>query len=115
MRKNWREFFLDCEQIEKVIYPGLADEDQTEIAERILNKNYRGAVFGIRLKTDSREAVYKFMNALKLCTRAASVGDIFTGVVHPATAHAPRTFGGKTRAIGNYGRTFENFGGNRRC
>ena len=26
------------------------------------------------------------MNALQLCTRAASVGDIFTGVVHPATA-----------------------------
>ena len=74
------------EQVEKVIYPGLADEEQTEIAGRILNKNYRGAVLGIRLKTDSREAVYKFMNALQLCTRAASVGDIFTGVVHPATA-----------------------------
>ena len=26
------------------------------------------------------------MNALQLCTRAASVGDIFTGIVHPATA-----------------------------
>jgi cystathionine beta-lyase/cystathionine gamma-synthase len=40
----------------------------------------------VRLKEDSREAVYKFMNALRLCTRAASVGDIFTGIVHPATA-----------------------------
>ena len=26
------------------------------------------------------------MNALNLCTRAASVGDLFTGIVHPATA-----------------------------
>jgi hypothetical protein len=26
------------------------------------------------------------LNALKLCTRAASVGDLFTGIVHPATA-----------------------------
>ncbi len=80
------KFFLDCEQVEKVIYPGLADEDQTEIAGRILNKNYRGAVLGVRLKEDSREAVYSFMNALQLCTRAASVGDIFTGVVHPGSA-----------------------------
>ena len=79
-------FFLDCEQVEKVIYPALANEDQKEICSRILNKNYRGAVLGVRLKTDSREAVYKFMNNLQLCTRAASVGDIFTGIVHPATA-----------------------------
>jgi cystathionine beta-lyase/cystathionine gamma-synthase len=80
------EFLLDCPQVEKVIYPALTDEVQTEIANRILRGNLRGAVLGIRLKTDSREAVYKFMNALQLCTRAASVGDIFTGIVHPATA-----------------------------
>jgi cystathionine beta-lyase/cystathionine gamma-synthase len=80
------EFFLDCEQVERVIYPGLGDETQAEIAGRILRKEFRGAVLGVRLKEDSRELVYRFMNALQLCTRAASVGDIFTGVVHPATA-----------------------------
>lgn len=80
------EFFLDSPQVEKVIYPGLANERQTEIAGRILRKDFRGAVLGVRLKTDSRAEVYRFMNALQLCTRAASVGDIFTGVVHPATA-----------------------------
>lgn len=80
------EFFMDCPTIEKVIYPSLADEAQREVANRILRKNLRGAVLGVKLKTDSRAAVYKFMNALELCTRAASVGDIFTGIVHPATA-----------------------------
>lgn len=80
------EFFLDCPQVEKVIYPGLASERQAEIGGRILRKNFRGAVLGVKLKTDSRADVYRFMNALRLCTRAASVGDIFTGVVHPATA-----------------------------
>lgn len=94
------EFFLDCEQVEKVIYPGLADEAQTEIAGRILNKNYRGAVLGIKLKTDSRASVYKFMNALNLCTRAASVGDIFTGVVHPATATHREMSAGKRARLG---------------
>jgi cystathionine beta-lyase/cystathionine gamma-synthase len=80
------QFFLDCPQVEKVIYPGLADETQTEIATRILRSDLRGAVLGVKLKTDSRAEVYRFMNALKLCTRAASVGDVFTGIVHPATA-----------------------------
>ncbi len=80
------EFFLDCPQVEKVIYPGLATDEEAEIVNRILRSSFRGAVLGVRLKKDSREFVYKFMNALNLCTRAASVGDIFTGVVHPATA-----------------------------
>lgn len=93
-------FFLNCEQVEKVIYPALTDEDQKEICERILNKNYRGAVLGVRLKTDSRERVYKFMNALQLCTRAASVGDIFTGIVHPATATHRELSAAKRARIG---------------
>ncbi len=94
------EFFLDCPQVEKVIYPGLADENQAEIAGRILRKNYRGAVLGVRLKEDSREYVYRFMNALRLCTRAASVGDIFTGVVHPATATHREMSAGRRARLG---------------
>ncbi len=94
------QFFLDCPQIEKVIYPGLSDESQTEIAARILRKDFRGAVLGIRLKTDSRAAVYRFMNALQLCTRAASVGDIFTGVVHPASATHREMSGAKRARLG---------------
>ena len=40
------------------------------------------------------------MNSLKLCTRAASVGDIFTGVVHPATATHRELSPAKRAAIG---------------
>ena len=80
------QFFATSPQVEKVIYPGLRTEAQTEIADRILRSDFRGAVLGVKLREDSREYVYKFMNALQLCTRAASVGDIFTGIVHPATA-----------------------------
>jgi len=80
------EFFLDCPQVEKVIYPGLTTDAEAEMVAQTLRGNFRGAVVGVRLKEDSREFVYKFMNALNLCTRAASVGDIFTGIVHPVTA-----------------------------
>lgn len=94
------QFFLDCPQVEKVIYPALGTDAQAEIAARILRSNYRGAVLGVRLKTDSREAVYRFMNALELCTRAASVGDIFTGIVHPATATHRELSAGKRARLG---------------
>ncbi len=94
------EFFLDSPQVEKVIYPGLADDLQAEIAGRILRKGFRGAVLGVRLKTDSRAEVYRFMNALRLCTRAASVGDIFTGIVHPATATHRELSAGRRARLG---------------
>jgi cystathionine beta-lyase/cystathionine gamma-synthase len=94
------EFLLDCPQVEKVIYPALATDQEGEVVSRILRSNLRGAVLGIRLKENSREAVYKFMNALKLCTRAASVGDIFTGVVHPATATHREMSAGKRARLG---------------
>jgi cystathionine gamma-synthase/methionine-gamma-lyase len=80
------EFFLGCERVERVIYPGLATGVEAEIVKRILRTKFRGAILGVKLKDDSRDSVYKFMNALNLCPRAASVGDIFTGIVHPATA-----------------------------
>jgi cystathionine beta-lyase/cystathionine gamma-synthase len=93
-------FFLECPQVEKVIYPGLADDNQAEIANRILRKNFRGAVLGVRLRTDSRPDVYRFMNSLRLCARAASVGDIFTGIVHPATATHRELSAGKRARLG---------------
>ena len=69
-----------------MIYPALATEEEASVARRILRSDLRGAVVGVKLRTDSRAVVYRFMNELRLCTRAASVGDLFTGVVHPATA-----------------------------
>lgn len=94
------EFFLDCPQVEKVIYPGLTTDDEAEIASRILRKDFRGAILGVRLKTDSREYVYRLMNSLQLCTRAASVGDVFTGVVHPATATHREMSAAKRKRLG---------------
>lgn len=79
-------FLVDCPEVEKVIYPSLATDEQSETVKRILCSGFYGAVLGVKLKEDSREFVYRFMNSLNLCTRAASVGDIFTGIVHPATA-----------------------------
>ena len=73
-------------QISEVIYPKLFDGEDAEALDRTFHGSEFGAIVTIRLAEDTREASYRFLNALNLCTRAASVGDLFTGIVHPATA-----------------------------
>ncbi|MEP6847784.1 MAG: PLP-dependent aspartate aminotransferase family protein, partial [Acidobacteriota bacterium] len=73
-------------QISDVIYPKFFECEQAAALDTSFHGSEYGAIVSIRLSEDSREAAYRFLNALKLCTRAASVGDLFTGIVHPATA-----------------------------
>jgi cystathionine beta-lyase/cystathionine gamma-synthase len=54
--------------IGRVYYPGL------------------GALVSIELRDNTREAAFRFMDALQLCVRSTSLGDVFTSVLHPATA-----------------------------
>jgi cystathionine beta-lyase/cystathionine gamma-synthase len=56
------------ERIGRVHYPGL------------------GALVSIELKEGTRDAAFRFMDRLKLCVRSTSLGDVFTSVLHPATA-----------------------------
>jgi cystathionine beta-lyase/cystathionine gamma-synthase len=73
-------------QISEVIYPKSFEGSDADALDRTFHGNDFGAIVTIRLAEDTREAAYRFLNALNLCTRAASVGDLFTGIVHPATA-----------------------------
>ncbi len=73
----------DNDGIQDIIYPKYFDRETTAPT---LNGQFWGGIVTIRLAEDTREAAYRFLNSLELCTRAASVGDLFTGIVHPATA-----------------------------
>jgi len=73
-------------RIGRVYFPGLVSADLQEVAKRILRAPYLGALVSIELKDNTREAAFRFMNALKLCVRSTSLGDVFTSVLHPATA-----------------------------
>lgn len=73
-------------EIDEVIYPKFFEGTQAEALDGAFHGSDYGAIVSIRLKEDTRESAYAFLNSLKLCTRAASVGDLFTGIVHPATA-----------------------------
>jgi cystathionine beta-lyase/cystathionine gamma-synthase len=80
------EYLAKLPEIESVIYPKCFEGIDGETVDRTFHRSFFGGIVSVRLREDTREAAFRFMNALKLCTRAASVGDIFTGVVHPATA-----------------------------
>lgn len=72
-------------------------ERQCENARRLaahLNEHARisrvhypnlGALVSIELKDGTRDAAFRFMDALQLCVRSTSLGDVFTSVLHPAT------------------------------
>jgi cystathionine gamma-synthase/methionine-gamma-lyase len=45
-----------------------------------------GALVSIELNDDTQDAAFRFMDALKMCVRSTSLGDVFTSVLHPATA-----------------------------
>lgn len=55
-------------QIARIHYPGL------------------GALVSIELRENTKDGAFRFMNALQLCVRSSSLGDVFTSVLHPATA-----------------------------
>jgi cystathionine gamma-synthase/methionine-gamma-lyase len=73
-------------RVGRVYFPRFGPGDQARIAARILREPYLGALVSIELKQQTKEAAFGFMDALKLCVRSTSLGDVFTSVLHPATA-----------------------------
>jgi cystathionine beta-lyase/cystathionine gamma-synthase len=68
-------------RISRVYYPGGG-----ETTRRVLRKPHAGALVSIELKDNSRAAAFRFMDALQLCVRSTSLGDVFTSALHPSTA-----------------------------
>lgn len=76
----------DDPRISRVYFPGLADGTNRDVARRLLRESHWGALVSIELKDNTRAAAFQFMDSLKLCVRSTSLGDVFTSVLHPATA-----------------------------
>lgn len=73
-------------KISRVHYPGFSETADPKLVKRILREPHAGALVSIELKENTREATFRFMDSLKMCVRATSLGDVFTGVSHPATS-----------------------------
>lgn len=80
------ERLKDHPRIGRVHFPGLASAEHRAIAGRMLRAPHVGALVAIELKDNTRQDAFRFMDGLKLCIRSTSLGDVFTSVLHPATA-----------------------------
>ena len=80
------EYLSSHSRVSRVHYPGLAKTQNLDLMKRVLRSSHAGALVSIELQENTREAAFRFMDALSLCVRSTSLGDVFTGVLHPATA-----------------------------
>jgi len=90
----------DHPQVARVHFPEFAGEGKAELARRMLRAPHAGALVSIELKEGTREAAFRFMDALKLCVRSTSLGDVFTSVLHPATASHRDLTPGRRQELG---------------
>ncbi|MEJ7708942.1 MAG: PLP-dependent transferase [Pyrinomonadaceae bacterium] len=76
MRRAWLSRLAEHPQIARVYYPALNEEQ--DVIKRLLRAPHAGALVTIVLRNDTREGAFRFMDALQLCVRATSLGDVFS-------------------------------------
>jgi cystathionine gamma-synthase len=69
-------------QIGRVYYPGRPSHPQHDLASRLFGGLY-GALISFDLREGGREAVFRFIDGLRLVLPATSLGDIYTLVTAP--------------------------------
>ncbi|MFK7963780.1 MAG: O-acetylhomoserine aminocarboxypropyltransferase [Burkholderiaceae bacterium] len=77
------QFLAEQDQVRSVGYPDLPSHPDHELAKRLLPRG-SGAVFSFELDAE-RETGRKFVEALKIFSHLANVGDAKSLVIHPAT------------------------------
>ncbi|KQW43669.1 MULTISPECIES: O-acetylhomoserine aminocarboxypropyltransferase [unclassified Roseateles] len=77
------EFLASQDLVERVSYPGLTSHPDHALAQRLLPRG-AGAVFSFDIR-GSREQGRAFIEALKLFSHLANVGDAKSLVIHPAS------------------------------
>jgi cystathionine gamma-synthase len=85
--------------IERVLYPGLTDHPQHAIAQRLLIGGH-GGMLAFEIKGATRAQGFAFLEAVRLCQPAPSLGDVTTLVMHAASASARRMTPGERAAAG---------------
>jgi cystathionine gamma-synthase/methionine-gamma-lyase len=70
--------------IRTVNYPGLEQHPGHNTAKRLLREGCFGSVLSFELVDGNRERVFAFLNRLRLCLLATTLGDIYTELLYPA-------------------------------
>lgn len=70
-------------RIESVIFPGQSTHPDAAVIARLFPPGLYGAMVSFRIKGATREAVFGFIDRLKLVVRATSLGDVHSMVLYP--------------------------------
>ncbi|HZN93154.1 MAG TPA: aminotransferase class V-fold PLP-dependent enzyme [Myxococcales bacterium] len=75
--------------VERIYYPGLPEHPQHAVARRMLSGGF-GGMLAFELRGAGRAQCFRFLEQVKLCRPAPSLGDVTTLVMHAASASARR-------------------------
>jgi cystathionine gamma-synthase/methionine-gamma-lyase len=73
-------------RIARVNYPGLKTHSQNALANELFGGKGFGGVLSFEIANADKAAAFRFMEKLQLCQTATTLGDIYSLVLHPATA-----------------------------
>ena len=76
-------FLQKHKAVERVHYPGLPGHPQHDLASRLLLNHRYGGLLAFELKKQNREAAFRFMDKLRLCLPATTLGDVYSEVSYP--------------------------------
>lgn len=71
-------------QVERVYYPGLPSHPQHELATRLFQGRGFGGIVSFDLRGAGQSEVFRFLEALRLCLPATTLGDVCTLALYPA-------------------------------
>lgn len=91
------EWLRGHRRVAKVNYPGLPEHPQHELARGLFEGKGFGGVLSFEIAEADQATIFRFMEALKVCLPATTLGDIYSLVLHPATS-SHRTLTAEERA-----------------
>jgi len=80
------QWLAEHPRVDRVNYPGLRNHPQHDLASRLFGGRGFGGMLSFEITKADRTTVFRFMDSLDLCLPAATMGDLYTLVLHPATA-----------------------------
>jgi cystathionine beta-lyase/cystathionine gamma-synthase len=80
------EYLSTHPRIAKVNFPGLPGHPQHELAEKMFEGRGFGGMLSFEIEGADKAMAFRFMEALELFQAATTLGDVYSLVLHPATA-----------------------------
>ena len=80
------EYLAGHARIARVNFPGLPEHPQHQLADQLFEGRGYGGMLSFEIKNADKALVFRFMEALELCLPATTLGDVYSLVLHPATA-----------------------------